>query len=366
MIIKTFEAPTMQEALTMARDALGEEAVVLNTRQVKAGGILGLSGSSKVEVTAAVDDAAPVETRVPVAAAPAAAAPVAARAYAEFANREPASDPEITQLKSDIRELRGIVSALLESAPSKSDPGVPLLCRLGVTEDVVREHLPELASIDRPEDLAAALTEMLRPHCLPPTLEGQRKIAVVGPTGVGKTTTLAKLAARFGLQQGKSVALVTADTYRIGAVDQLRTYARIMGLPLEIAMSPEDVAAAMEKHADKDVVLIDTVGRSQRSSEQIREMKRFVDAASDAECYLVVAASLSTEVQREVVDRFSLFSPTRLVVTKIDESPNRGCIVNIPYWTGIGLACVTAGQNVPQDIEFADPARLARFVTEVA
>lgn len=368
MIIKTFEGSSMQEALTLARDALGEEAIVLNTRQVKAKGLPGLRGMQRIELTAAIDDApAPAARSAVATAAPA----VAVRAYEESTAREPGPtfsepDPEITQLKADIRELRGIVSALLESAPSKVQSGRPLLSVLGVAEDVVRDSLSDLAGVSAMDELTRALAGKLKPHCGTPQLDQRRVIALVGPTGVGKTTTLAKLAARFALQQGKSVALVTADTYRIGAVDQLRTYARIMGLPLEIALSPEDVAAAVAKHHDKDVVLIDTVGRSQRSEDHISELKDFVNSAEGVECYLVVAASLAPEVQREVAERFAAFSPSGLVITKIDESPNRGCIVNLPIWTGARIACVTDGQNVPQDIEMADAARLAAIVTEVA
>jgi flagellar biosynthesis protein FlhF len=385
MIIKTFEGNTMQEALTQARDALGDEAIVLNTRQVKAGGLLGLRGGQKIEVTAAIDDSqtAPAAAAVATASAPAAApaamaqvpaataspVPAAFRAYEESVARGPVPsgpDPEITQLKADIRELRSIVSALLNNAPSKSQSNRPLVCQLGVDEDVAADQLAELVSITDIQELTSALAGRLEAHSAPPELDRRRVIAVVGPTGVGKTTTLAKLAARFALQQGKSVALVTADTYRIGAVDQLKTYARIMNLPLEIALSPEDVTAAVAKHGDKDVVLIDTVGRSQRSEEHIRQVREFVDAAEGVECYLVVSASQSPEVQREVAQRFAVFSPSRLAITKIDESPNRGCIVNLPHWTGARIACVTAGQNVPQDIEFADAARLATLVTEVA
>ena len=396
MRIKTFEAPTMQEALTLARYELGDDAVVLNTKHVKAGGILGLRGQEKVELMAAIDDSAPEPVAAgisqasvpatqlysqpvlaaaakPVAVAAPAANSFAAQLYAGASNVNMEPDPEVKQLRSEIKELSSIVQSIMNMqpqihsqtvAPAKLDK--PLLLRLGVDEDLARGLLRDCLAEDDPMRLASMLAAKIQAFAVPPTIDSRQVIALVGPTGVGKTTTLAKLAAKFSLEQGKKVAMVTADTYRIGAVEQLRTYARIMGVSLEIALSPEEVAAGVEKHKDKDVVLIDTVGRSQRSEEHLIELKTFVDAARPTETYLVVAASLSSDVQREVVEKFTILSPTRLVVTKLDESPNRGCLVNLPLRTGLGISCTTAGQNVPQDIDFAEAGKIARLLMEVA
>ncbi|MCE5198775.1 MAG: flagellar biosynthesis protein FlhF [Armatimonadota bacterium] len=392
MRIKTFEAPTMQEALVLAKMELGEDAVVLNTKHVKSGGILGLGGNDKVELMAAVedsrDDIAVPAMSVPTPSPAMAPATFAARAYTGVSIPAPEPTPafrelvpetiqpketnnETTQLRSELSELKQIVQALLQSqgmpvmSPSpKTD--VPLLIRCGVDEDLAKGVLSDLLFISDPTALAAALAAKLQGFAMPPVLDKREVIAVVGPTGVGKTTTLAKLAAKFSLEQGKKVALVTADTYRIGAVEQLRTYARIMGVPLEIALSPEEVAAGVAKHADKDVVLIDTVGRSQRSDEHLVELKSFIDAAAPTQVHLVISASLAPEIQREAVDKFAMLSPTNLIITKLDESPNRGCVVNLPLRTGLGISCMTAGQNVPQDIDLAEAGKMARVVLEVA
>lgn len=380
MRIKTFEAATMQEALSLARAELGEEAVVLNTRHVRAGGVLGLGGVTRVELTAAVDECAPAAPSQPsrrhsqevgggaesIAAVP---APYAVKAYSSAA-AVAERDTELNQIRSDIRNLEAVVQRLLASASGRGqeggNEGAPLLARLGVDEDLARGALGDLIAIEQPTELASALAAKMQSYAAPPVPDGHDIIAVVGPTGVGKTTTLAKLAARFALEQGRNVALVTADTYRIGAMEQLRTYARIMGLPLEIALSPDEVTAGVAKHRDKDVVLIDTVGRSQRSNEHLAELRAFVEAANPTDVYLCVAASLAGDVQREVVERFAALSPTRLVVTKLDESSNRGALVNLPLRTGLGISCMTAGQNVPQDIEFADAGVIARMVAGVA
>lgn len=387
MRIKTFEASNMQDALALARAELGEEAVVLNSKHVKAGGVLGLRGGTRVELMAAIDDSAPAPARVAPAKAEAfpAMAPIAAKAYSASPSAVAVAEPssEISQLKGEIRDLGAVVQRLLASQicdplPCEGRVGVgsfpsigglgsiqPLILRLGVDEGLARGVLSDLLSIDDPFTMASALAGKMQGFAAPPTIEGRQVIAVVGPTGVGKTTTLAKLAARFALEQGRKVALVTADTFRIGAVEQLRTYARIMGVPLEIALSPEEVAAGVAKHADKDVVLIDTVGRSQRSDEHLAELKSFIDAATPTDTYLCVAASLGNGVQREVVERFAALSPTKLAITKLDECLDCASLVNLPLRTGLGISCLTDGQNVPQDIEFADAGIIARMVTGV-
>ena len=350
----------MQEALTLARRELGEEAVVLNTKHVKAGGILGLRGGTKVELMAAVDESASVEL------APSAPYVASVPSVSSVPFQPPQPDPEVNQLRSEVKELSALVRSLM-GGPALAEPAVdvPLLVRAGVDESLLQGPLADLANLEDPLSLASALAGKMQAFTIPPPLDGKQVIAFVGPTGVGKTTTLAKLAARLSLERRVKVALVTADTYRIGAVEQLRTYARIMGIPLEVALSPEEVTSAIEKHSDKDVILVDTVGRSQRSDEHLAELKSFVDAASPTETYLVMAASLSRSTQDEVVDKFKLLSPTRLVVTKIDETADMSCLVNLPLRTGLGIACLTAGQNVPQDIDFADAGVIARLVVGV-
>jgi flagellar biosynthesis protein FlhF len=391
MRIKTFEAPTMQEALALAKMEFGEDAVVLNTKHVKSGGLLGLGGSDRVELMAAADESAmgystPESVLAPaympqmasVMTATAVAEPrvetyspgmssLAARLYSEARNvvtAEPLS--EMDHIRNELKELTTLVNNLIGSRVSAPAMALPLLMRFGVDEDLARGILADLLPIEDTDTLASALAAKMQAFAQPPVSQGRQVIALVGPTGVGKTTTLAKLAAKFALEQGKKVALVTADTYRIGAVEQLRTYARIMGIPLEIALSPEEVNVGIEKHRDKDVVLIDTAGRSQRNEDHLMELKSFVAAASPTDTHLVVSASLSGEILREVVEKFTVLCPTKLIVTKLDESANRGCLVNLPLRTGLAVSCTTAGQNVPQDIDFAEPGKLAHnVITEV-
>lgn len=372
MRIKTFQADTMQDALAQARAELGEDAVVLNSKHVKAGGVLGLGALTRVELMAAVDDVADQPQTPKTESIPhpiAVNSKAAATAYGGTVSAQPAaiaeSESEIRQIRSDLRNLSEVVKKLLTYQPQSTETNQPLLVRLGVDDDIARGELSDLIDIDNSVELASALAGKMQAFVAPPLHSGRQVIAIVGPTGVGKTTTLAKLAAKFAIEQGKKTALVTADTYRIGAVEQLRTYARIMGLPLEIALSPDEVSAGVEKHSDKDIVLIDTVGRSQRSDEHLAELAAFIMAGAPTQTYLCVAASQSRAVQAEVIEKFAVLSPNKIVVTKIDESLDRGSLVNLPFRSGLPLVCSTMGQNVPHDIEFADAGTIAGLVTEV-
>jgi len=189
-------------------------------------------------------------------------------------------------------------------------------------------------------------------------------IAMVGPTGVGKTTTLAKLAAAYKLRQGKSVGLVTADTYRIAAVDQLRTYANIIGLPIKVAMTPGELGAACESFRDVDVILVDTAGRSQQDRTRLSELQTFVQAANPHETHLALSATASEGVLADAASRFSVLKPDRVVFTKLDEAVGLGTLVNVMHATSMSISYVTTGQEVPDQIELASADRLAKAVLD--
>jgi flagellar biosynthesis protein FlhF len=188
--------------------------------------------------------------------------------------------------------------------------------------------------------------------------------ALIGPTGVGKTTTIAKLAATHKLRYGRSVGLITADTYRIAAVEQLRTYAGIIGIPLEVALSPDDMEAARDRLAACDVVLIDTPGRSPRDHARLDDLSGFLAAASPARTHLVLSASTNRGVLRSAAERFAGAEPDCLLLSKLDEASGLGVVCRAAEIAGLPLSYVTTGQEVPDHIEPACPERLARLVLE--
>ncbi len=189
-------------------------------------------------------------------------------------------------------------------------------------------------------------------------------IALIGPTGVGKTTTLAKLAAICKLRHNKRVGLITCDTYRIAAVEQLRTYANIIGLPIRVAMSPAEMSNACEALLDFDIVLVDTPGRSQHDSERLEELHALVDAARPHHKDLVISAIADLPVVQRTVERFNHLAPTRVILSKLDEGVHFGTLCNILDRLTIPVSFVTTGQEVPDHIEPASASRLARLILD--
>ncbi|MCP3905451.1 MAG: flagellar biosynthesis protein FlhF [Planctomycetes bacterium] len=187
-------------------------------------------------------------------------------------------------------------------------------------------------------------------------------VALVGPTGVGKTTTLAKLAATFKLRHGRKVGLVTADTYRIAAVDQLRTYADIIGLPLSVALTPEEMGRAVESLADCDVILIDTAGRSQNDENRLEELGAFIEVADPHEVHLVLSSTAGERVLLREAEAFGAVGVDKVVLTKLDEAVSFGMLVDVVRRIGKELSFMTNGQEVPDHIEVVRGDRFAGLV----
>lgn len=196
------------------------------------------------------------------------------------------------------------------------------------------------------------------------TSDRPRVIALVGPTGVGKTTTVAKLAATYKLRHGKKVGLITSDTYRIAAVEQLKTYAGIIGLPLKVANSPQEMADAVESLGNCDIVVVDTAGRSQNDQRRLEELAEFASAAAPHETHLVLSTTVGDNVLRKTAERFRALGPDRCILTKLDEAVTTGPIAGLCDRIGLPLSFVTVGQEVPDDLEPARADRLARCVLD--
>lgn len=426
--LKSFRARTMAEALSSVKKELGKDAVILHTRSYKVGSILGLFGRPMVEITASVGvpiardsrprpssgggspenqpaatSAAPVRAAaleraygLPPAVRPAAeTAPVpakavaAARAEVVQANQQAASAGISPDLREELAALKTMMGQVLQSSLRDGAPAAPMpagLLRVYlrlIQNDVSRELADEISAEVRDELTPAELAEeaIVRQAVLrrleslmpadasltPPAREADGRpltIALIGPTGVGKTTTLAKLAAAYRLRHGKKVALITADTYRIAAVDQLRTYANILGVPLRVAGSPAEMSAACDELADHDVILIDTAGRSPSDADRLEELGDLLDAARPHQVHLVLAAVASEPVLVRAAERFSPMRPTRMIITKLDEAASFGVLVNVAQRVGARLSFVTTGQEVPDDIEPGRADRLARLVLD--
>lgn len=189
-------------------------------------------------------------------------------------------------------------------------------------------------------------------------------VALIGTTGVGKTTTLAKIAARFVLEKGVSAAMITADTYRISAVEQLKTYSDIIGLPLEIVYSPAELKTAIRKFRDKQLILIDTAGRSQNNEFQMSELIEFLKVEPSIEKHLVLSSTTKSRDLEMILDKFAPCNPDRLIFTKLDETNSRGLILNLLLKRSLPISYLTNGQSVPDDIVPADAEQLSKILLE--
>ncbi|HLC41352.1 MAG TPA: flagellar GTP-binding protein [Methylomirabilota bacterium] len=189
-----------------------------------------------------------------------------------------------------------------------------------------------------------------------------RVIAFVGPTGVGKTTTIAKLAAHHRVVARRNVAILTVDTYRIGAVEQLKTYAEILDVPCEVALTPGDITAALSRHSTADLIFLDTTGRSPKKEMAIAELRPFLGAARPDETHLLLGATGKSADLLEAVQAYRALGVDRLGFTKLDETGSYGPLFNVTYLADLPVWYLTTGQEVPDDIEEARPERIAQLV----
>ncbi len=356
----------------MRRD-LGADAVILTAREVRRRRLFGLGPNSVVEVTATdtMPPAAPVATlRGSVAVQPATVIPAAVKSASPARFGE-----DLSKLHAMVETLnrQGRVDHLLPDLPAPLVPIYSQLVEADVPEILARRLVRDVAEALEPDEfnhadsVRAALCETVE-QCIavaPPiaVVAGTRRIvALVGPTGVGKTTTVAKLAANFKLAHGVRVGLVTVNTYRIAAVEQLKTYAEIIDLPLSVVNDPAEMPRALEELGAVDLVFIDTAGRSPRDEVKIRELAEFLEQARPDEVHLVLSAVAGERSLRSAVERFAVVHVDRLILTKLDEADSLGAVLGVIGLSPRPVSYLTTGQAVPDDIERADRKRLARLI----
>jgi flagellar biosynthesis protein FlhF len=374
MDVKTYRAGSLQEALRFVRQDLGPDAAVLHTREVPQGVMSWLKGRV-VEVTASAS------VRVPsrFAAAPTAPAATSAANAVRPAHHDDFRARFREAVLDDASQSTSLVEDLCRQA---SGPG-----RRDLPESLSQAYM-HLLDAEVPQELAREMLEQLRVTCSAEDLEDsvlvrsrlvrqleerircsgpirlvpgqQRKVALVGPTGVGKTTTIAKLAGNFRVLEQRQVGLITVDTYRIAAVEQLRTYADIIDVPMEVVTTPREMRAAMSRFASLDLVLMDTAGRSPRDEVRIQELKSMLAEAAPDEVHLVLSSVANPTTLKQSAERFIEVGANRMLLTKLDEATGLGGILPLIKTCGLPLSYLTDGQGVPNDIAPAEVRKLAR------
>jgi flagellar biosynthesis protein FlhF len=295
----------------------------------------------------------------------------------------PAGDRTVfhRDLTNRLSELSALVEDLCRRSQPQRERAFPqelfdLYTRLidaELSEDLARELVERIQDQAPPEEwrdaalmqarLAAIVeADILIAGPITPEAGRRRLVALVGPTGVGKTTTIAKLAANFRLRERRNVGLITVDTYRIAAVEQLRTYADIMDLPMEVVSTPREMRHAVERMADLELVLLDTAGRSPTDDLKIQELRALLAEAAPDEVHLVLSSVASPGALEKTARRFAEVGATALVLTKLDEAAGLGNLLPLLRASRLPLSYLTNGQKVPDDIEPASADRLAGLI----
>lgn len=358
----------MPEALEKVRSEFGEDAVILTTKEIYTGGFLGLFKKRNIEVVAALETEQHPKPRK-----------TQAREQARF-KQKPIGSESNKQQQIMLEELRSL-RKWIEKSSDQTEEVLPVAFQSVKEKLIEQEVTPELAEqivLDVINDgINDNLTfqeakDMVKKELIDlfskldcGTINYQNKfIHLVGPTGVGKTTTIAKLAAKSMIKDQKKVALITTDTYRIAAIEQLKTYSNILDIPLEIAYTMEDYHKARLKFQSYDLVFVDTAGRNFRDPKYIAELGKVVDLDHDLETYLVLSLTTKAQDLITIFNQFRTIPVKKLILTKSDETNSYGAILNLVLQQKIGIDYLTHGQNVPDDIRSATPDVLAQLIIE--
>ena len=425
MDLKRYRVNNIQEALQLIKKDLGPEAVIVSTRQVKEGkGTFGLFGKTVLEVTAALDQeqkSAPAKTPPPTQAAAAVAYGIKDQEtqpssnvvpYRSTSNKDSHSlilpiqkdvqelkesideikiktatygDHVINQLKHELGEMRHMLHMIVSQSVHHDDLHLSENLRIlfqqmkfgGLEEKFARRVVLEAQKNISEEDLqnfsyvkiflARMLMKIIKTTNGIENIEQSQKIvSLIGPTGVGKTTTAAKICSEQILQYKRKVALITVDTMRIAAVEQLRAYAKVINVPLSIVSDKVELDLAISSYADYDVIVIDTGGCSQRDETQMFELRDIFDERGRLHNILVLSATTKDSDTNEITRKFGSMPLDSIVFTKLDESSSYGSIFNHAIRFKKPVSYLTTGQNVPEDIELATKERLVDLLLHIS
>lgn len=408
MIIKKFTGKTEAEATEAAKKELGSTLVIMNVREVKKKGLFAFLLPKQIEVTAALEEEAPARPQYGSILRTAADKEIRTEQQNLLAknsteNIEKKLDSLQTLLESQLnnRQSEKEESAKTQDVPDaeekedkiqdmavaekkeeeknpEQDKFIRLLYNKMLDNEMdekyvnsILEDASKTKKADLPFDylLANIYQKMVlkfgKSEGITPSEEGPRIVLFIGPTGVGKTTTIAKLAGRYCVEEKKKVALLTADTYRIAAAEQLRTYANILETPFRIIYTPEELQAAVDDYWDCDYIFIDTAGRSHQNTDQLEKMKEMVAALKRPESYqvfLVLSATTKYRDLQKIADCYGKIADFELIFTKLDETEAVGNLLNMKLYTDAPIAYVTCGQNVPDDMEAFNPQKTVKQI----
>ncbi len=392
MRLTRVEAASMQEALFKIRTTIGENATIVGTRTLRRGGVFGLGGREVVEIYVAENSAAPAIGNARTSESGPEDALERARQFSGAEGENVSTSAEGPPAPGSSKEtLSRVLGDLIRArtqnggdsdAPAFEHPFLKEARELLTARDIERKLVDQLLwemrnaqlplGVVDPARVLSMVKSQVRKLFLPDvpsglSTDGGQIQVLVGPTGVGKTTTIAKLAARAKINEQKRVGLVTLDTFRIAAVDQLQKYARIIGLTLEVVSDPVEFRSAIRgfRRDKTDLVLVDTAGRGHRDELKMGELREVLSVVPEAEIHLVLSATTERRTLAKAAERFVPLGAHRVILTKLDETESFGSLLRPLVDIGKAVSFLTDGQNVPDDIMPSDPDRLADLVLRV-
>jgi flagellar biosynthesis protein FlhF len=374
MNAKTYKAKTIQEALDQIKRDLGPEAVILSTQSIMKRRAFGLISGQNWEVTASAGKTAPKLPETPVVEDKVV---LKSQSFAELKEEAPRvaprlqhNDNRMEELLDEIGELKRSVRLIGNAMPGNKQETGGIYAELvgqGVDHEIA-DHLVAAASHGNPapsemrDRVRKALADLMIIDA-PAELVGKARIVsvFVGPTGAGKTTTIAKLAAHAKVRHKKRVAMISTDMYRVGGHEQLARYGELLGIPTYACADTGTLKDLLHTLDDRDLVMIDTPGSSPSDFARLAKLEA-VTGASDARVHLVIAASTRSEDITNIIKKFHRFSPRRVIITKIDETDPKGAFVGDILRNEMPISYLTNGQRVPEDLILPSADDLARYL----
>ena len=376
MLVKRYHANDMQQAMDTVIRELGSDAVILNSRKVRKKGFKNLFRKPVLEVMVAYDPA-----DIPAAKKLNASFGAGTSDKGQKSKPAPVTSEQLEHLDKRIDSIDTMLSDFIEKFsfvkrevtydfPQEVQDLLQKLIENQVREELAHSLAKETEHILRkqPDSNATEILEHLvleqlgRPEPILHKKFTQKIILVLGPTGVGKTTTIVKLAADFSVKQKKKVGIINTDTFRIGAQEQLQTYADILGVPLQVVYWVDELEGALESMSDRDIIFVDTAGKRPGDEQHRKDLLDIVRILKPEDTLLCLAATTGFASIKEMIDTYGFVDDYRLMITKLDETRYRGSILNISWYSQKPLAYVTTGQNVPDDIEVADVEEIAKQI----
>ncbi len=417
MIIKKFQANSETEAIMMAKNDLGKDAIVMNIKTIKPKGLFKAFRKTQVEVTAAVDEVnnrekeqekssktssqfnAKIDEKLHPEMKTQSEESKEAKELEEKLNslallleeqiesqkkekkKKSSSKEKVDSETNKYEDGKKIISkseADVEGKTSLKDKSIDLIIEQLTSNEVaftyakqIIDEITHSGTIRTLDDMLACVYQKIilklgqtKPITFDKDDKKPKAIFFIGPTGVGKTTTIAKLSSKLLLEDKKKIAIITSDTYRIAAVEQIKTYANILSIPVEVVYEMKDLQEVLPKYKDYDYILVDTAGRSHKNKEQYKDLKNLYSAFDGYSylTYLVLSATTKYKDLKNITSMYSDIGDYSLIFTKLDETDAIGNILNIKLDTGMPLSYVSYGQNVPDDIEIMNPQVIAKQV----